>query len=190
MLKSISKRVISIFEYILVVIFIVFEELIWERIAIPLFGYLSSLKVMQYIESAILKLNRYIILLIFVSLFIVVEGAGITAGILMVNDMVLTGFLLYAMKIPVAAFTFWLFKISEAKLLSFDWFKSIYYGIKSVVRWLKSTSIYKSVLLHIKWLKDHIKPYIYKIKNIVSNKESRVFVKLKRLYRLLKRKKS
>lgn len=126
MLETLKNKFISLLQLLLVITFIIFEELIWEGIAKPIYEAIHSLKILQKIETKLQHINAYVILVIFVLLLATVEIFGIYAGILFVSGQVLLGLSLYLSKIPIAAFTFWLFRVTEDKLMQFRWFKWLY----------------------------------------------------------------
>jgi len=179
------KRVILYLKVISILIFILFEELIWESIAIPLYRYIDSLKFLEKLESFILEhLNRYTILILFLTIFIVVEIAGVLAGILIVSGYPLLGFVIYLTKIPIATFTFWLFKVSKGKLLSFGWFNTLYNNLISFIKRIKSSEIYQNILRVWYSLKTIIK----RIKSSNSeDKEPSSIRGLRRLYKIFKK---
>jgi len=184
-MKNILKKLLFPFQFILAIGFIIYEEIIWEQIAEPLGEYLQSLKVLQKIESFILTLNSYLILLIFVSLFVGVELVGLSAGILLLKGMPLTGLMLYALKIPIAGFTFWLFRISKTRLLAFSWFKLIYKRVQEFLEWIKTREIYQDSLAMLILLKQKIKNIVVEFRE--SNSSNWVLRRTKALYRLIKR---
>ena len=187
-MQRIIKRVLLLLQTILVLTFIIFEELIWERIAIPIYRYLQSLKLLARLERFIQeRLNRYILLLLFVVIFIVVEAAGILAGVLIVGGYPLLGLGIYITKIPIAAFTFWLFKVSKEKLLSFGWFEISYRKLIKFIDWIKSLEAYRSTIEV--W--HRVKRYISGIREKILSDDSKesAFIKgLRRIYRVFKKK--
>ena len=66
------KKILNIFLTIFVFSYIIFEELIWERLAKPIFSYISTLELFKDLEPKILDLNSYIILFIFLIPFVIV----------------------------------------------------------------------------------------------------------------------
>ena len=181
-LKKILQRLITIVQFALVFLFILFEEIIWESLAEPIYQKIQSLRILQKLQLLIEKSNRYIVLTIFVALLLSVEGAGIVAGLFFVQGKIIWGGLLYMGKIPIAGFTFWLFSVSKKKLLSFDWFAWAYGKLMSGIDWLKSTDIYTSSISIIQNLKAKLKS----IKEKYFSKESRFVVELKSFYRYIK----
>jgi len=186
MLSTIKHKIISLFQLILVIIYILFEELIWEGIARPIYVFIHSLKILHKLEETLHAVNAYVILVVFIVLLGLVEALGIYAGILFVSGHVLLGISLYITKIPIAAFTFWMFRITEDKLMQFVWFKWIYDWIMKGINWLKSLEIYQSTIHKIKVTKENVKQYFKSIKNKYFSKESSFVTKIKHLYKNIK----
>jgi hypothetical protein len=111
-----------------------------------------------------------------------VEALGLYAGYLFVSGKVAIGLSIYLTKIPIAAFTFWMFRITEDKLMKFVWFKWIYDYIMRVINWLKSSNIYISMMLKITELKEKIKLFKHKY----FSKESSFITNIKHYYNTIK----
>jgi len=186
MLATIKHKLISLFQLILVMIYIVFEELIWEGIAHPIYTFVHSLKILQKVEEKLHDFNRYVILVLFIVMLAGVEALGLYAGYLFVSGQVAVGLSIYLTKIPIAAFTFWMFRITEDKLMKFGWFKWIYDKVMGAIDWLKSLDIYISTMEKLKSLKMKIKAFKIRIKEQYFSKESRFIIKIKRLYKTIK----
>jgi hypothetical protein len=182
MLPTLKHKLISLVQLLLVLIYIVFEELIWEGIAHPIYTFIHSLKILQKIEKKLHAVNAYVILVIFVMMLAFVEALGIYAGVLFVSGQMLLGLSIYLSKIPIAAFTFWMFRVTEDKLMQFGWFKWIYDLIMKVIEWLKSSDVYLSMIKKLKSLKEKFR--IFKMKYF--SKESPFIAKIKRLYKTIK----
>ncbi len=157
MIRFIIRKLINILLTILIVIYLLLEELIWDSIAEPIYRFLHSLKLLQRLESTVHGLNRYAILIIFLFLFALVEVLGIVALGLFANGLPLLGVAVYAGKIPIAAVTFWLFRIAKDKLMTFAWFKWCYDGLQAILLKIKTSRIYigiKTRMHNIKlWVK-------------------------------------
>ena len=169
MLIKIIAKITDIALGILVTIYIVLEELIWENIAEPIYTFIHGLSILQEAEEFIGKLNRHVLLVLFIVLFTQVELLGIFALKLIGSGNVIAGVTIYAGKIPIAAFTFWLFRISKEKLMTFDWFKQVYGFVISIILKIKTSSIHQRIMTRIKsgkeWIKirlSHIRPYFQK----------------------------
>ncbi len=186
MLLTIKHKFISLLQLILVLIYIIFEELIWEGIARPIYVFIHSLKILHKVEETLHAVNAYVILVIFVVLLALVEALGIYAGILFISGQALLGMSLYISKIPIAAFTFWMFRITEDKLMQFGWFKWIYDWIMQGIDWLKSLEIYQSTMQRIKVTKANVKQTMKRVKEKYFAKESPFVMKIKHLYKTIK----
>jgi len=187
MLYSLKQRIVTLFQLFLVLLFILFEELVWEGIAKPIYSYVHSLKVLQKIEAWLQGVNATIILVIFVVMLASVEMLGIYAGVLFVSGQAALGVMLYLTKIPIAAFTFWMFRVTESKLMQFGWFKWLYEKLMQAIDWLKSLEIYRSTMIRLKVTKEKLKQGLKRIKAKYFAKESPFVRRLKRLYSSIKR---
>jgi len=182
MLTAFKNKLMSLLQLVLVIIYIIFEELIWEGIAKPIYEAIHSLKVLQKVEAKLQHVNASVILIIFVVLLAIVETFGIYAGMLFMSGQVLLGLGLYLSKIPIAAFTFWLFRVTEDKLMQFGWFKWLYEKMMEGIVWLKSREVYISTMQRLKELKVLVKTW----KEKYFAKESPFIIKLKKLYKSVK----
>lgn len=186
MLTTLKNKFILLLQLLLAITFIIFEELIWEGIAKPIYEAIHSLKILQKIETKLQHINAYVILVIFVLLLATVEVFGIYAGILFVSGQVLLGLTLYLAKIPIAAFTFWLFRVTEDKLMQFGWFKWLYKKTMSAISWLKSREMYVETMERLKRLKEKLKMSAKTFKAKYFAKQSPFVAKVKDLYKTMK----
>lgn len=182
MLSSMTHRIILLLQLLIVIIYIIFEELIWEGIAKPIYKVIHGLRMLQKIEAKLDTVRPSIILSIFVILLAIVEAAGIYAGMLFVSGQVVIGLVLYVSKIPIAAFTFWLFRVTEDKLMQFGWFKWMYDQIMKAIDWLKSCEMYKRTIARLIQVKKIIKEF----KEKYFAQKSPFMEKIKQLYRSIK----
>jgi len=181
-MQNIQTRLITLLQLILVIIFIIFEEIIWEGIAKPIYEWVHSLKILIKLEKLLNKLPSWMILVLFVVLLISVELLGILAGGLFLSGYMLLGLGLYSVKIPIAAFTFWLFKVTDRKLMSYEWFKWLYHKIMEFIKWMKSLDIYQSTMKRLKDLKQKLK----KLKTKYFASSSPFILRTKKLYSSIK----
>jgi len=186
MFLVIKNKLISLLQLLLVIIYIIFEELIWEGVAKPIYELIHGLKVLQKIEMKLQNANASVILFIFVVLLSIVEAFGIYAGILFVSGQAMLGLTLYIAKIPIAAFTFWLFRITEDKLMQFGWFKWTYEWIMKAIEWLKSREMYIQTMERLRKVKQSIKKTFKSWKEKYFSKESPFITKIKNLYKTVK----
>ena len=181
-IQKIAQRLLIVIQFILVFIFILFEEVIWEGLAQPIYRKIESLHITQKIEMLLNSFNSKIILIIFLLLLLGVEGAGILAGFFFVQGQILLGLFLYIAKIPIAGFTFWMFKVSKPKLLRFGWFKWAYEKLISGIDWLKETDIYK----RSREMVSKIKLKFLDIKQKYFTKDSLFTTEIKSFYKYIK----
>ena len=151
-------------EVLLVIVFIFFEELIWKKMAMPIKNYLASLEILQGTQIWIETRGLYETLSIFVVLLTIAEFMGIYSGILIVSGAIISGVILYGIKVGVAGLTFWIFSFTKDKLLTISWFKTVYDLIIELFDWIKSTRIYRKVRYSV-----------YRTKRYVNNLNSTGF---------------
>lgn len=190
-LKIILHKLLFLIQLFLVIIFIIFEDIIWENIAKPIYNYIHSLKIIKTLELKLNRVNSYIALLIFLTLLLIVEGAGVLAGVLFIKGKMVTGLILYISKIPLAAFTFWIFKVTKYKLLNFRWFAIGYKKTISLIKRVQSLDIYINAITKIKKVKVWIKKIFLNIKNKFFSRyksENKFYLQIKNLYKFFKNK--
>lgn len=171
----------------LVFVYIIFEELVWETLAKPIYNFVHSLKILQKVEVLIHKLHRLVLLIIFLTLFVQVELLGFVAVALFAKGQVYSGVLLYMGKIPVGAFTFWLFNISKDKLMTFGWFKSSYEYIMYLIEKIKASQIYQDIKTKSKNIKKYFKDQSKVFKNKFFQKNGNIKEKIKKIYQSIKK---
>ena len=185
-LQKIAQRLLLVLQFVLVFLFILFEEIIWEGIAKPIYNTIESWHITQKLEGKIAQSNRYIILMVFLSFLFGVEGAGLSAGVFFIQGKVLLGLILYIAKIPIAAFVFWLFKVGKVKLLSFNWFNWSYQKLMNGLDWIKDLEIYKSTMAMMLSVKEKIKKNWKHFKGKYFDKDSSFTEELKSFYNYMK----
>ncbi len=134
--------VIKSFESILVIGYILFEELIWNIFAKPIYQYFKNLVALDSLKKIFLEMNRYLLGSIFILILAITEMQGFLAGFFFLKGNIVTGFFVYMSKIPVAAFTFWLFDLTKDQLMTFDWLKTAYQYIMDWIHKFVNSSIY------------------------------------------------
>lgn len=186
MLTAIKNKLILLLQLIFVLIYIIFEELIWEGIAKPIYDFVHSFKILQKVEIQLHNMNAYVLLIVFIVLLAMVQTLGLYAGILFVSGQILLGFLFYVSKIPIAAFTFWVFRVTEDKLMQFGWFKWVYDWIMRAIDWLKACEMYIKTMESLKKIKTSVKVYILGFKAKYFSGKSPFMEKIKGLYAVVK----
>jgi len=176
--NSFLKKLLILIQLPLVIIFIIFEELIWEGIARPIYDKIKSLHIIKRLEITLQATSRAVILFFFILILIVVEGAGVMAGVLFIKGQILLGLGLYLSKIPIAGFTFWMFKVTKDKLLSFGWFEWSYNKMIKFFNWLKGLTIYITTMKMV----HNIKLYFRNLKLKYLKGDGEFIRRTKKLY--------
>jgi hypothetical protein len=178
MLKTILRKLGHIGIAFWVFTYIIFEELVWETIAKPIYEYVHSLKILKRVEALIHKLHRIVLLITFLILFIQVELLGFVAVALIAKGQVYSGVILYLGKIPIGAFTFWLFRISKDKLMTFGWFKAIYDFIMGIIDKIKASEIYRDIKIKSSIIKKYIKTNVLQKSRKVKEKIKKIWLRI------------
>jgi hypothetical protein len=178
-----KRRVVNFFLTIAVLLYILFEELVWERFAEPIVKYINSLKILSKLERYLQKINARLILGIFVTLFGAVEFLGIYAGAKFLEGEVVKGALIYAAKIPIAAWTFWLFRVTKDRLLEFEWFKKSYIFMTDIIRKITKSEIYTDVKVKSKKIKEYLKSKILQDRSSIKRRVKFIYTRLKEIFR-------
>ncbi len=144
-------------EGILVAGFIIFEELIWNVLAKPIIDRLNRLAIFEKLRQTFLEMNRHLLMTVFVLIFALTEYLGILSGITVVSGNLSSGVLIYLLKAPLAAFTFWLFELTKPKLMTFTWLKSAYEYLMDWKDLLTGTTIYQALKTSISTTRKRMK---------------------------------
>ena len=161
-MKKIQAKnlVIKSFESILVIGYILFEELIWNIFAKPIYQYFKSLVALDSLKKTFLEMNRYLLLSVFILILAITEVQGFAAGFFFLQGNIVIGFFVYISKIPVAAFTFWLFDLTKDQLMTFEWLKASYHYILGLIHKFTSSSIYIYIKARTNIVRKNIKSKI------------------------------
>ncbi len=151
--------VIKSVESILVVGYILFEELIWDVFAKPIYQYFKSLIILDSLKKTFLEMNRYVLLSVFISILGITEVMGFLSGFFIINGNFFPGIFVYSLKIPVAAFTFWLFELTKDQLMTFPWLKRAYHYIMSWIEKFINSDIHVYIKARIVGLREKMKQF-------------------------------
>lgn len=165
-LSSIPTLIIKTIESILVIGYIVFEELIWNTFALPIFEYLKRLAILDALKQTFLNMNRYLLVSVFIFILVLTEYMGVLSLLMIAQQHVMLGVLTYGLKIPIATFTFWLFELTKPQLLTFNWLKIAY---ETIIKWidlLTHSAIYQAVKARIKTIKQNLRVIIDRLKDM------------------------
>ncbi len=169
-IKVALRKLFFIIQYILVLLYILFEEIIWEQFAKPLFRYLKYLRLFEKFEAFLAKQNRYTILLFFLIVLVVAELLGVASAIVAVQGYIITAIIAYGLKLLLAAFAFWVLNTQKSKLLSFGWFAYLYEKTIAIKRYIQESPIYKRIIKISQKVKLYLKLRLTNFKNYILNR--------------------
>jgi hypothetical protein len=166
---------------LVVLLFILFEEIAWKRIGEPVHNIISSLKIMNRFKLYISDIkHRYILLGIFIIPFVLMEITSIYAGASLLSGAIIMGIGLYMIKLFLTIPVVIIFNIGKDILISF-WL--IKYGYGMILRFKRSNA-FRSVKKFTKKLKKEWSVF----KEEYLNVEDGDFVEsIKKMYQVLKK---
>jgi len=167
MWKKILQRLFFYIQIVLIALYLIFEEIVWDRFAKPLFRYIKHLKLFQKLELILNKANRYVILALFLLPFVMGELLGVLSPIVALKGYVILAVALYVLKLLIVAFAFWLFKVEQDKLLSFKIVNFSYQKILEFTTWVKTTQAFKTIKRIIEKAKVWLKVRYANLKRVI-----------------------
>ncbi len=169
-LRKLLKKLFFPIQLLFVLIYVIFEELVWERFAEPIYRYIKYLKPFEKLESILSKSNKYVVLTVFIISLVIGEGMGVASPIVALKGYPVLAIIVYGLKLVIAAFAFWVFNTQKELLLSFAWLNYLYQKTMFAFNWVKETEIYKSVIKSAKRVKLYIKIKYTDFKNYILNR--------------------
>jgi hypothetical protein len=153
------KRILLFF---IVIVYLIFEELVWVRVVAPIYHFAEKLHLydifLEYVKN---RAGRYTVLFLFVLPFIVGEGLGIASGVLAANMYIVGAIMLYLLKIPLVLLAFSILKNSKDTLYTFAWFMYLHKMTLKGIDVIKNSGTY----LLFKKLTHSLKLRIISVKN-------------------------
>lgn len=167
LIKQILKNFIKGIFYILMTIYLLLEEYVWQVFVEKILAKLKQLKLYSKYISLIQLSNRYVILITFVLMFGLSEYLGIISLFYFAQLQIIFAIFLYSIKLALAALAFATLTETKEVLCSFKWFNYIYIKIVNFTIWIKNTQTYLNVKIFVKSLKDNIKLKLSKIRQYI-----------------------
>jgi len=131
-------------EFLGIIIFILFEELIWDKFIYPFKNFLSKI-ISQHIKVWIAARTSYQGLILFIIPFVIAESLGFISAYYISLGYVLIAIIIYLIKIAIASISFLIFNILKEKLLTIYYFERSYYYINFIFNYLKNTYVYINI---------------------------------------------
>lgn len=132
--------------YPLVILYILFEELVYNAVILPVSERIRSLQIIQRLNALLARFGRYAILLTFVLLFVLSESLGAAALVMLAQGLVLVGVGLYAIKTLLGIYAFVILHRHKETLFSFGWFAYTYGKVVAVLDAIKSSTAYVEIV--------------------------------------------
>ena len=160
----------------LVVIFIAFEEVIWNRIGQPIYDSVKSLEIMTQFKTWVAEVkNRYALLTIFLTPFIAMEILGLMSLKAFAVGAIITGISLYIFKVLLTIPVVIIFNTAETELRSFsliDW------GYGLIVK-IKQSETFRTAKQYMASMKAQIAEF--KNKHLSGNELGKFYSVIKRV---------
>lgn len=161
MFTKLLKKLLLALQIFFVSLYIIFEELIWDRFAEPIYKFIKSLALFEKLETLLNKTNKYIVLIIFILSFVIGEVIGVVSPLIALKGYVVLGVIFYGLKLVVVAFAFWLFNTQKEKLLRFWIIRVSYKRIIQFTQYIKNSYVFKLIKERAIIIKSYLKK-IYK----------------------------
>lgn len=130
----------------LILIYILFEELIWEGAVAPVIHFVSDFHLYRsFLEYIELRAGRFTVLILFIVPFVIGEIIGIISGILVAHLYLLSAVVLYMCKIPLIVVALAILQKGKEKLLTFGWFALCYQWSTTQLEKLHQSQLYQQI---------------------------------------------
>lgn len=167
LIKQVFKNIIKGIFYVLMTIYLLLEEYVWQVFVEKILIKLKKLELYSKYISLIRLCNRYVILIVFMLMFGVSEYFGIISLIYFAQLKIIFGTFLYVIKLFFAALSFATLNETKEVLCSFKWFNYIYTKIVYFTTWVKNTQTYLNIKVFTQSLKEKIKLKLSKIRQYI-----------------------
>jgi len=154
--KVIGKILKDLIAFLLISIFIILEEVVWDKFVYPVKKLIQKL-ISEKFVIWLKERTKYQALVLFLIPFIVAETMGFSVPFIMGMGFVLLGIIIYIVKIFIASISFWVFNHTKEKLLTISWFNYLYSLTIAFFNYIKNTKTYKRFKALIADLKEQFK---------------------------------
>jgi len=183
-MKRYLKKSITLIKYALVFLFIIFEELAWNKLGKPAYEEVKSLKVMDRFKDWVSKIeHRLALLALFLTPFILMEVSAILATKAFVMGALYWGLALYSLKIIMTVPVVIIFTTGKDVLVSFF---VIRYSYGAILKFKRSDA-FRGAKRQLKTMKSNLKEkkiaLMGKEKGTLRKSFRRLYQKIKKTYR-------
>jgi hypothetical protein len=159
----------------LVIFFILFEEILWRRIAKPIFDEVKELEISKKAKIKLISIqNKYIILVLFLIPLIVMETFAYGAGLALINGYILLFLILYFFKGLAMLPMLFVFDIKKEILLEFSLIKKSY----DFLLWFLDSKPFRIGKINIKKFKKSFRKKLDLLKKSMGGSHSPLLQKI------------
>lgn len=135
---------------LLIFIYILFEELIWNTAVKPIIQYIAAFHFYhRFLYYVRFRAGRFSVLILFMIPFAIGEVIGTASAFMAAQLHLISAALLYTVKIPLIVIALGILQSGKEKLLTFGWFAVCYLWIVAQIEKLHSTRLYQQTLSSI-----------------------------------------
>lgn len=173
-------NLVKYFKIFIVVLFIIVEEIAWNKIGRPAYIKVKSLKIMTRFKNWIGDVeNRWKLLAIFLTPFILMEVSSLFAVKALATGAIITGIGLYTIKILLTAPVVIIFNAAKPELVSFYPIRWSYGAILN----FKRSKTFRGVKTYMAKIKDELTIF----KNEYLDGDAELGAELKKMYEDIKK---
>ncbi|MDD2828072.1 MAG: hypothetical protein PHW18_00705 [Sulfuricurvum sp.] len=151
---QILRRIRNIPFILLIFLYILFEEFIWNNAVKPIIHYIAAFHIYQrFLDYIQFRAGRFSVLILFMVPFAMGEVIGTASAFMAAQLHLISAALLYTMKIPLIVIALGILQSGKEKLLSFWWFAVCYKWVMAQIDKLHASRIYqqvKATTLHLR----------------------------------------
>lgn len=181
-MKRSLRKIWYYLKVLLVVLFIIIEELTWKRVGEPIYRRIKALRIMRKFKTWISNVkHRYALLTIFLSVFLLMEITSTIGLVLIGTGAIVTGILFYTMKIFLTVPAVVIFNAGKKPLLSFWLIRFIFI----LILLMKRSRIFRNSKKYFR----KIKVFFVEFKSSYFKKdtENSFLISIRKIYKYIRR---
>jgi len=162
MIKKIYSSLKNLIINIIIFLFLIFEDIVWEKITLPIYEGFKSLKLILKFQNFVLNIkNDLFLIILFIIPFIIMEFIGFLAGLVLIKGYVFWFIVLYILKGIAMTPILIIFELKKDILLKYKIIELPY----KLIQYILHSEIFKNMKYKIKILKTKINDKLNKWKN-------------------------
>lgn len=157
---------------LLIILYILFEELIWKNAVGPIIRYIAGFHLYrQFLDYVRFRAGRFSVLILFMLPFALGEAVGTGSALMAAQLHLLSAAILYTLKIPLIVISLGILQNGKEKLLSYQWFALCYGWTMKQIDRLHSSRLYRQIYI-----------VSVQVRNRFKNRSSRLKRRITRIY--------